>query len=139
METVHTSQSQPHSLGCKREEMDLWHHPQLFISASKLGWLQPPIPLEGHEVVFLMDGEWLMAALGIVDGKAKCWHWMLPSTCQRPERGSPGLGTPGEVLDCTLGDRRLHSLKSVPGMRVEEDRATLLTFLGWQSAIHWGL
>lgn len=109
METVHTSHSQPHSLGCKREEMDLWHHPQLFISASKLSWLQPPSPLEGREVVFLMDGEWLMAALGIAGGKAKCWHWMLPSTCQRPERGSPGLGTLGEMLDCTLGDGRLRS------------------------------
>lgn len=30
-----------------------------------------------------------MAALGIVDGKAKCWHWMLLSTCEARER-EPG-------------------------------------------------
>lgn len=32
-------------------------HTQLFLSASNLGWLQPPMPLEGREFVFLMDGE----------------------------------------------------------------------------------
>lgn len=100
----------------------MWHHPQLFVSASKLGWLQPRIPLEGREVVFLMDRERLMAALGIAVSKAECWHWMSPSTCQRPERGSPGHGTLGETLDCTLGDRRLRSLKSIPEMWVVEDQ-----------------
>lgn len=34
----------------------LGSHTQLVLSASKLGWLQPLSP-EGHEVVFLMDGE----------------------------------------------------------------------------------
>lgn len=71
-----------------------------------------------------------MTALGIVGGKAECWHLM--STCQRPEFSlrTQAMGTLGEMLGCTLGDVRLHSLKSIPRMWVVEDQATLLTLPG---------